>query len=155
MKSIIAIVTVGALSMGLATQANAAWKLSPSGNFSATGATVLSGPAGTLNCTSTFSGKVSATGAGLVTHFSAVGDPGCSSLVATLPWPTTAVSATQIKFHNVTVGIPGFFTCGTSPAPTPGWDDASGLFGFNTSLANRCTTSGSVQSTPHILIVRK
>ena len=153
MKSIIAIATIGALALGLASQANAAslYKLSPIGKFTASGATTLSGPAGTLSCTSTFSGTVNK----YVTGFSAVGDAGCSSLVATLPWPAQAINATTIAFKKVTVGIPGFFTCGGLTQKTNVTDDANGLVGFNTSLNGGCTTSGSVQTLPKVLIVHK
>lgn len=157
MKTIIALAAIGTMSLGLASQAQAAslYKLSPSGNFTAKGATVLNGPGGTLNCTATFGGRVSATGGGSVTSFTAVGDPGCSALVATnLPWVAQAVNATQIAFRHVTVGIPGLFTCGSSSQTTKVTDSA-GAVAFNTSLSGNCTTSGTVVTSPTVLIVHR
>jgi hypothetical protein len=154
MKSIIAIVTVGALSMGLASEAQASlYKLSPVGNFTASGSTVLSAGSTTINCVSTFSGKITATGAGAVTHFSAVGDPLCSAIVATLPWPAVALTATTIEFKKVTVGIPGVVTCG-GPTQVFKSTDNAGTVSWNAALGI-CSTSGTVVTTPSVLIVHK
>ena len=154
MKSIIAIAALSAATFGLATQADA-FKLSPpSTNFTAQGTTTLTSPGfPPLTCTSTFSGKTTATGRGKITGFSAVGDPGCNLITAALPWGARAISATKIKFTNVSVSIAAFgIQCG--PGTVVAHDNANGQVTFNATLQpGNCMVSGTVQSTPAITIV--
>jgi hypothetical protein len=152
MKSIIAIVALGATTLGFATQADA-FKLSPpSTSFTASGPTSLSAGGATLACTSTFTGHTTAAGVGKITGFSASGQAGCSSIVATLPWTAKAVTATAIVFSRVAVAIPGLVTCG--PGRVRSHDNASGAVTFNATLnPGNCTVSGTVQSSPVITIV--
>ena len=153
MKSIIAIAALSAATFGLATQAEA-FKLSPpSTNFTASGATSLTANGTMLNCTSTFTGKTTATGRGKITGFSAVGDPGCNLIVAQPPWGARAISATKIKFTNVSVSIAAFgIQCG--PGTVVAHDNANGQVTFNATLnPGACMVNGTVQSTPAITIV--
>ena len=153
MKSIIAIAALSVATLGFVTQADA-FKLSPaSTKFVASGPTTLSQGTSTLHCTSTFKGKTTATGKGKITGFSAVGDPGCSLITATLPWTAKATSATNIKFSNVAVAITALgISCG--PGTVNATDNASGQVTFNATLnPGGCMVSGTVQSMPAITIV--
>ncbi|MBA3810912.1 MAG: activator of alkane oxidation [Caulobacteraceae bacterium] len=152
MKSIVAIAAIAAL--GLAGQASA-FSLSPKNtNFTASGPTSLTANGITLACTSTFTGKTNKKGTGKITGFSAVGQPGCTSVVGSnFPWNAKATSATNIKFTNVQVGIPSFgINCG--PGTVNSTDNASGQVTFNATLnPGNCQVSGTVQSSPAITIV--
>ncbi len=152
MKSIIAIAAIAAL--GLAGQASA-FSLSPtSTKFTASGPTSLTANGVTLACTSTFTGKTTSTGTGKVTGFSATGQAGCTSIVGSnFPWKAKAISATDIKFTGVQVGIPGFgINCG--PGTVVAQDNNTGAVTFNATLnPGNCQVSGTVQSVPAITIV--
>ncbi|MGI8839555.1 MAG: activator of alkane oxidation, partial [Caulobacteraceae bacterium] len=149
---IIAIAAMSAATLGLATQADA-FKLSPpSTHFTATGPTSLTANGVTLACTSTFTGSTNKKGRGKITGYHATGQSGCSSIVATLPWSAKATSATNIRFSNVMVAIPGLVSCG--PGTVNATDNASGQVTFNATLnPGGCMVNGTVQSSPAITIV--
>ncbi len=153
MKSIIAIAALSVATFSFATQADA-FKLSPpSTHFTIKGPTSLTANGVTLACTSTFKGKTTASGTGKITSFSATGQTGCTSVVGSnFPWSAKATSATNVLISNVAVSIPGLVSCG--PGSVNATDNASGQFTFNAILnPGNCMVSGTVQSTPHIVIV--
>lgn len=153
MKTMIALTALTAATVALAGQADA-FKLSPAGKWTATGPTNLTANGSSISCTSNFGGTISSKGAGKVTSFSATGsNPACSLVQATLPWKAKAISATQIKFSNVAVGIPAAgISCG--PGSIVATDNGSGAITFNSTLnPGNCQVSGTVQSTPPVVIV--
>lgn len=122
-----------------------AFQLSPDGNFTATGPTLMSANGVTLLCTSTFQINVT-NGVGQVTAASFSGLGICPLLAGQgLPWPMQVPDASSLIINSVRVSAQGI-SCG--PSSVPGTLSNS-VFTFNSTLnPGNCQVSGMLTITP-------
>ena len=156
MKIAITIAAAAVASFGIAAPPAAAYHLSPTGTFTATGTTSATKNGITLPCTATLSGKVNSNGIGFVTGGSFGdngGPPGACAAVTlnNLPWKAVATTSRRVKIRNVTFTTP-IGACGPNTLPV---QLKNGVITFTTVAFSNgsCTVSGNLTTSPTLSIV--
>ena len=156
MKIAIVIAAAGLTAFTMAATPAAAWKITPSGDFTADGTTSATKNGVTLPCKAHFTGTVNAHGIAHITsgEFTDNGGPpgACGAVqLANLPWKTAARTAKAAKIYNVQFTTP-IGSCG--PGAMPVRVRSGGVIVFTAvPLAGGCTVSGNLTTTPQLSIV--
>lgn len=121
-------------------------------SFSATGVLNLASRQTGTKCEVSLKGRVNKKGIGKIESLTFAGNSQCAGTTATgLPWKVLASGASLGKI--VGFGFAGSFfgDCGSGTIPFT--DDASGDWTLGGTLPSGCTVSGTVSTTPPIVIV--
>lgn len=152
MKTAIAIITAGAMSLGIVAPA-AAFHLNPENTtFTGKGKTSATKNGISLPCKANFKGHVDQNGVGFVDSGSFKGQIGCSSVtLANLPWEADATGKKTVILRNVQFSTP-IGDCGPGDLETK---LVKGVIKFTADpLPGGCTVSGKITTSPTVSIVK-